>query len=385
MANTSGEPDFDTPVDRASSDSSKWRKYRGQDVIPLWVADMDFRSPQPVIDALVDRARHGVFGYTSPQPELLEAVVSFYRGLFQYEIDPDWVLWLPSLGVGLNLVCQALADPGEEIVTTTPIYPPFLSAAARDGRRGITVPLICDGKRWVMDLDAVEAAITPRTKLFLLCNPHNPVGRLYSSEELGALAGLCTRHGLVLCSDEVHCGLVLDAELRHTPTASLSPEIAQRTITLMSPSKTYNLPGLKCAFALVPNPELRRRLREAQLGLTGGGNIFGYTSATVALSRCEPWRQALLAYLRGNRDMVETAVANIGGLSMTHVEATYLAWIDTRSLDLARPKAFFEEAGVGLEDGLDFGLEGFVRLNFGCPRDTLAKGLCRIERAVAEC
>jgi cystathionine beta-lyase len=375
--------DFDTLIDRSTNASLKWDKYKGRDIIPLWVADMDFRSPPEVIEALHARVDHGVFGYTLPPETLTTAVVSHLQQEYGWAIQPQWLVWLPGLVCGLNVACRAIGDAGDEVLVCTPNYPPFMSAPVLSGRALVTVPLKQDGARWVMDLEALERAITPRTRLFLLCSPHNPVGRVWTQAELRALADLAERHDLIICSDEIHADLVLDTDKRHLPLAMLTPEIARRTITLHAPSKTFNIPGLGCSFAVVSDPALRTALLQAMDGIVPHVNLLGYAATEAAYRFGQPWRQQLLAYLRGNRDLVLRAVADMPGLSMTPVEATYLAWIDTRSAGMDTPEKFFEQGGVGLSGGAAFGLPGFVRLNFGCPRPLLAEALRRMQQALS--
>jgi cystathionine beta-lyase len=245
------------------------------------------------------------------------------------------------------------------------------------------VPLKLDGGRWVTDLDALERAITPRTKLLLLCSPHNPVGRSWTRAELQQLAEVAERHDLTIGSDDIHAGLILDEGTRHLPIASLSPETARRTITLLAPSKTYNIPGLGCSFAVISDPVLRKRFIKAAGRIVPHVNLLGYTAAEAAYRHGEEWRQELLAYLRGNRDLVAEAIGSIPGLATTHVEATYLAWIDVRAAGMENPGRFFEEGGVGLSDGTEFGAPGFVRLNFGCSRSLLTEALGRMSAAVS--
>jgi cysteine-S-conjugate beta-lyase len=375
--------DFDEVIDRRGTSSEKWEKYRGRDVIPMWVADMDFRSPPAVIEALHRRAAHGVFGYTGAPPELIEAVVSMLARDHGWRVDPGWIVWLPGLVCGLNVTCRAVGDDGDEVATLTPVYPPFLSAPKNSRRAVVRVPLREDSNRWSIDFERLEAALTPRTRLFMLCNPHNPVGRVFDREELRRLSRLCLRRGLVICADEIHCGLMLDPDKRHSPMAALDPEVAERTITLMSPSKTFNLAGLGCAFAVIPSAELRGRFLQAKAGIVPMLNPFGYLAAAVAYRDCEGWRLALIDYLRGNRDLLAGALSRMpGGLSMAPVEGTYLAWIDVRAAGLENPVGFFEEAGVGVQDGRDFDGTGFVRLNFGCPRAVLNEALTRMRRAL---
>ena len=374
---------FDQPIERRQTGSEKWDLYAGRDIIPLWVADMDFAAPPAVIEALHQRIDHGVFGYTAPSAGLYEAVTDHLHRDFDWQVGPEEIVWLPGLVTGLNVICRALGKPDDAVLTCTPIYPPFLSAPPLSDRSLISVPLVQIGQGWQLDIPAIEAAITPRTRMLLLCNPHNPVGRVWSAAELGALAEIATRYDLVIGSDEIHAGLVLDEDKRHIPIATLSTEIAERCITLLAPSKTYNIPGLGCSFAVISNPQLRAAFKKAKGRIVPQVNALGLTAAEAAYRHAEPWRQELLAYLRGNRALVTQAIAEMPGLSMTPVEATYLAWIDTRELNLQQPGKFFEAAGVGLSDGSDFGAPGFVRLNFGCPRSLLVSALERMKQALA--
>ena len=257
-----------------------------------------------------------------------------------------------------------------------------MSAPPLSGRNVIKVALRCDEGRWVPDMEALERAVTPRTTLLLLCSPHNPVGRVWSAEELTALAEFAQRRDMVICSDEIHAGLVLEQGVRHIPIATLSEEISRRTITLCAPSKTYNVPGLGCSFAVISDDTLRRSFRKAMGRIVPHVNLLGYTAAEAAYRHGEQWRQELLAYLRGNRDLVAQEVAKMPGLTVTRVEATYLSWIDLRETGIEDPVRFFEEAGVGLSGGVDFGLPGYVRLNFGCRRQLLAEALRRMRVAL---
>jgi len=342
--------DFDTPVDRCNTASEKWDRYAGRDILPLWVADMDFRSPPAVIEALHTRIDHGVFGYTAPPRELIDTVVSMLQGEYGWQVEEKWLVWLPGLVCGLNVTCRAVGEAGDEVAIFTPVYPPFFTAPVNAGRELVSVPLVADGDRWEMDLAALERAITPRTRLLLLCSPHNPVGRVWSRAEQLALLEVAERHDLVICSDEIHAGLVLNEDLRHIPFAALSPGAARRTITLQAPSKTYNIPGLGCSFAVIPDQGLRHSFRRAMAGIVPHVNLLGYTAAQAAYRDGEVWRQALLEYLRVNRDLVVSAVAGMPGLKVWPVEATYLAWIDARGLGLDDPAGFFEEWGVGLPE-----------------------------------
>lgn len=379
---TTNSFDFDSPVDRRNTASVKWDRYKGKDILPLWVADMDFKAPPAVLDALHRQVEHGVFGYTYPSEELTATALAMLKDRHGWAVKSEWIVWLPGLVTGINVACRAVGSPGDKVMTVTPVYPPFLSAPALGGRELLTLPHLHDGGRYVFDFDVLEKAITPAVKLFLLCNPQNPTGRVFSQEELHRLSEICLQHGMVICSDEIHCDLVLDSDKQHVSLAALDGAIAARTITLLAPSKTYNIPGLGCSLAVIPDGKLRSSFRKTMEGIVPHVNILGLTAALAAYHDSEDWRLALIDYLRGNRDMLEAFVSRTEGLSMPHVEATYLAWIDCRKLPAENPTLFFEDAGVGLSDGKEFGVPGFVRLNFGCPRSTLSEALLRMERAV---
>ncbi|HEC04556.1 MAG TPA: putative C-S lyase [Phycisphaerales bacterium] len=376
--------DFDRVLDRRNTDSLKWDKYKGRDVLPLWVADMDFQAPPAVINALHKRVDDGIFGYAVPGDELVEVIVTRLWERYRWKIQPSWIVWLPGLVPALNVACRTFGNDGDEVLTFTPVYPPFLSAPRLSGRKLKTIPLRRENDLYTFDVERFESEISPRSKLFLLCNPHNPVGRRYNRKELESIAGVCMRHSIVICSDEVHCDLVLDGG-EHVPTATLSDEAAVNTVTLMSASKTFNLPGLNCAFAVIANERLRKSFIGNRMEVIPSANAMGYAACLAAYRDCEDWRIGLIDYLRSNRDIVYEFINDkIPRLSMDDVEATYLAWIDAGSLGVPAPDRFFEQAGVGLSDGGNFQGEGYVRLNFGCPRETLLKALDRMKRAVAD-
>ena len=259
--------DFTTRRERRGTAATKWEKYAGTDILPFWVADMEFETAEPILEALHRRVDHGILGYTTVPESLTEATLAFLQTRYGWVADPSWIVWLPGVVPGFNLACRCAGAPGDHVMMTTPVYYPFFAAPENGGRQRIEVPLVRDGSEWVMDFDALEAAVTPATRLFLLCNPQNPTGRVYRSEELEALGAFAERHDLLLCSDEIHAELLLTEERTHQPIAQLSDALAARTITLMAPTKTFNIPGLPCAFAIIPSPTLRRRFREAQSGL----------------------------------------------------------------------------------------------------------------------
>ena len=374
--------DFDKVFDRRRTDSLKWDKYKSRDVIPMWVADMDFPSPALILEALHKRVDHGIFGYTVPPDELVQTVVTRIWEKYQWKIKPSWIIWLPGVVPALHLACLAFGNDGDEVLTFTPTYPPFLSAPSLCRRQLKSIPLLRQVNRFTMDVERFKNAITPRSKVLLLCNPHNPVGRRYDRQELSDIARNCVTHNIVICSDEIHCDLILDGQ-KHIPTATLSPEISARTITLMAPSKTFNTPGLNCAFAIIENKDLRTKFRHSRKGIVPGVNALGFSACLAAYRDCEPWRKALIDYLRSNKDIVYKVInEEIPGLSMDDVQATYLAWINVTKLGLSDPVRFFENAGVGLSDGREYGGEGYVRLNFGCPKKTLTEALERMSSAV---
>lgn len=378
--------DFDHPPERRGTDSQKWQKYAGRDILPLWVADMDFRSPPAITEALHRRVDHGIYGYARPVQSTTDTMVAALESRYGWKIDPAWIVWLPGLVVGLNVTAQAFAEPGDEVLTLSPVYPPFMTAPKNSARVSVQVPFELNNGAWVINWDALERAVTPRTRLFYLCNPHNPLARVWRREELVRLAEFCVRHQLILCSDEIHCDLILDPKLPHIPTALISPEIAARTITLMAPSKTYNMPGLGTSLAVIPDAARRARFIRATAGIVAEVNTLGFTACETAYRDCEPWRQALLAYLRGNRDyLVEFVQRELPGIIIeAPIEATYLAWLNVSALSLADPIAHFEKHGVGLSDGAYFGAPKgrYVRINIGCTRATLVEALRRMKTAL---
>jgi cystathionine beta-lyase len=379
---------FEQSLDRRSSDSAKWNYY-AEDVLPMWVADMDFRSPPAVIETLQQRVEHGVFGYTMDAPVLRELIVERMARMYQWTITPEQIVFLPGIVPTLFIMGKAFGEPGQNVLMNTPIYPPFLMAPGRfeleDNRAPLALTI--DGSRlnYEIDFDALEAAVNPQTRMLLLCNPHNPVGRVYRKDELESIAAFCAKHNLLLVSDEIHCDLIL-GEQPHIPVASISPEISARTITLMAPSKTFNLAGLGCAFAIVQEPELLKTLRTTTFGLISFVNLLGYQAATAAYAEGQEWLDGLITYLRGNRDYLETTVGQtLPELKVTHTEGTYLAWLDFRETGLQNPYQHLVDAGkVALSNGKDFGKdgEGFLRLNFGTSRAQLEEALKRIRVAL---
>ncbi|MGH8428399.1 MAG: MalY/PatB family protein [Gammaproteobacteria bacterium] len=373
--------DFDHVPDRRGTASVKWDRYGGRDVLPLWVADMDFPAPAPVIEALANRVRHGVFGYTHVSESLVEAVLAHVDEHYAWTIEREWLVWLPGAVPALNAACRLIARENA-VVTTTPIYPPFLAAPVNMGRQLSEVPFDTESERAVLDLDRLERSFADRGKLFLFCNPHNPLGRVFTEPELVALAERALRHDVLIVSDEVHADLVLEPGLQHRPLAAVAPELAARTITLLSPSKTFNLAGLGFAYAVIPDAQLRRRFRSAIDGILPYVNALAYAAAEAAYTDGWNWHAALIRYLRANRDRVTEALAALPAVGAAPPEGTYLYWMDLRDSGIEEPVRHFVRHGVGLSDGADFGAPGFARLNFACPRATLDVALGRIAAAL---
>jgi len=378
--------DFDRYIDRYSSDSVKWHRY-GEDVLPLWVGDMDFASPEPVIRALRERVEQEVFGYGAEPPEFRPLIVERLQRLYDWHICPEAIVFLPGVVSGFNLACRTVTSPGDGMLVQTPIYYPILRIPENAGvtLNDMELTRQPDGQ-YEIDFDAFEEAITQRTRIFILCNPHNPVGRVFRRDELERMAGICLRHDIVVCSDEIYCDQVFQGR-QHLPIASLNPDIADRTITLTAPSKTYNLPGLRCGLAIIQNQELREKFEAARADIVPKPNVMGYSAALAAYRDGQPWLDQVMRYLEANRDfLLQYVNTHLPGINMGKPEATYLAWLDCRQAGIpGNPHEFFlEKAKVALNDGPPFGRggEGFVRLNFACPRSTLEEALKRMKNAL---
>lgn len=373
--------DFNQWIDRRHSDSLKWHKYGDRDVLPLWVADSDFRSPPSVIEAIKQRAEHGVFGYGATPTGLIDITLSRLAQRYNWQIEPDWIVLLPGVVCGLNLSVRAFTESGESTVSPTPIYPPFRGAAKLADRAQVNLPLRLQDDRWVMNLD--NSAMQGNERLLMLCNPQNPGGTVYRRDELEAQLTFAQQHDLIVCSDEIHCDLLLLPGAQHIPFATLSEDAAQRSITLLSPSKTFNIAGLGASLAIIPNPELRARFKRVREGIVPGVDILALVAAEAAWRDGDAWLAAQLDYLRANRDWLVAQVNALPELQMAAPEATYLGWIDASTLDVANPMAYFEQHGLGFSPGHDFGDDNFVRFNFGCTRATLDQAVTRLQKAVA--
>ena len=380
---------FDQIVDRTQSNSIKWTLYN-PDVLPMWVADMDFKSPEPIIQALRERVEHGVFGYEAPNVDMRATVVNWLAKKYDWAIHPDDIVFLPGLVSGLNLVARAYGHMGDNVTTMTPVYPPFLSAPVNQGMTAIGCKLkrVDDSEniRYEVDYEAFEKSITPRTSMFYLCHPHNPAGIVFSREELLKIGEICLKHNVLIISDEIHCDLMLDGN-KHSPMASVSEAIGQNCVTLMAPSKTFNVPGLGFSFAVVQNKRLRERLQHAEAGIVPHVNAIGITAAYAAYTQCDGWLGELQAYLTENRNVLLDYLAeNMPEIKATKPAGTYLGWLDCSKTGISGNAYdfFLKEAKVALNNGGMFGAggEGFVRFNFGTSRSTMLQGLDRMKVAL---
>ncbi len=390
--------DFDAVIDRRHSDSAKWAfpesclsaDEAAADPLPMWVADMDFKAPQPVIDALKAAADRGMFGYPGVTKSYLDAVVGWQRKRFGWDVPAEWVLQTPGVVTALNTVIQALSRPGDSVLVQTPVYVHFHQDAINNGRQVVYAPLTVDGDRYRFDAKVFEAAIQPNTKLFILCNPQNPTGTVWSEDELRQMGEICARRNVLVVSDEIHEDLVFNRSKKHVPFGSLGPKFADNSIVCTAPSKTFNIPGLQCSNIIVANPEIR-----AELGrqLTRNGlhfiNNLGMVAGEAAYRHGEPWLEALLDYLKGNQEHFAAEIAkSLPQLKVFKADGLYLAWMDCRALGMdpqALEKFMLTKARVWFDKGQKFGPEGhgFMRVNLGCPRATVDECLSRLKRALA--
>ncbi|MGO2513147.1 MalY/PatB family protein [Marinomonas polaris] len=371
---------FDTLIDRSNMSSDKWSKYPGS-VIPMWIADMDFDSPDCIKKALNQRVNEGVYGYTHTPKALVKAIKSHLSTRYDWDVSGAHLVHLPGLVCALHLSVRVFSNEGDGIVVPGPVYYHLTKAPLASGRDLLNVDIVIQNGRWVPDMAQFEVACAnPKSKMILLCNPHNPGGTVYTKEELLSIHALAEKYDLVVVSDEIHCDLILD-DLPHVPFASLNDDAANRTITLMAPSKTFNIAGLGYAFAVIENAKLRQAFNQERAGLIPSPNMLSLAATIAAYEEGQEWHKELLVYLKSNRDLLAKRIAATP-LEMVHLEATYLAWIDVSALSLDNPYQFFVDAGVGVSDGKDFGNPNYVRLNFGCPQFILDQAMTRIEEAL---
>ncbi|WP_343039258.1 MalY/PatB family protein [Microvirga makkahensis] len=391
--------DFDEIIDRRSSNSVKWAcsgklltpEECAADPLPMWVADMDFKAPQTVLDALTDAVRHGILGYPGGVPKsYVDAVINWQARRFGWDVSPDWLLQTPGVVTALKTIIQAFSQAGDTILIQPPVYAHFHDDPVLNGRRLAYAPLVLTEGGYRFDEKVFEAAIRDNTKIFILCSPHNPTGNVWSEEELRAMGEICARHGVLVVADEIHEDFVLNPQKRHVPFASLGDAFAQNSFTCTAPSKTFNLAGLQTANVIVPNPRLRGELRR-QLERNGSGqvNVLGMVAAEAAYAHGEPWLEAMLDYVRANREHFARAINDATTrIRVLPSDSLYLSWMDCRGLGLTAPELrtfMLTRAGVWLDHGSKFGAdgEGFMRVNLGCPRATVDEAITRITGAVA--
>jgi cystathionine beta-lyase len=385
--------DFDTVIDRLPTSSSKWsyRKQRTgvEDVIPMWVADMDFACAPEIVEAIKARAAHPIYGYTVRTDAWYNGLINWMKKRHDWsEIQRDWICFSPGVVAGFNMTIQAYSHPGDKVILQPPVYYPMKNAIFNNGRQMVENPLKIVNGRYVMDYEDLEKKIDGRTKMIILCSPHNPVGRVWTRSELEQLVEVCERKDIVIVSDEIHLDLIL-GKIKHTPTAIVSEKAMQRTVTLVAPSKTFNVAGLTNSAAIIPNKKLRDAfLNVLQNNSVGGGNIFGAVAQEAAYAHGEPWLEELLAYLRGNLKYFEDFLAEkIPVLKVYPLEGTYLAWVDCTSLgmdDASLKEFMLKKAKLWFDEGTMFGSGGsmFMRINIACPRSMLKMALERLEKAV---
>ena len=372
------------PNRREESESNKWRFYE-EDVLPLWIADMDCICAPEIMKALHQRIDHGVFGYGRAKPELYQVICDHMESKYQWKIQPEWIKFTAGVVIGFNQIIDALAKPGDSVLIQTPAYPPILNAASNRKIACCQVPLSCSSTKFEIDFDKFEESILPGTKFFLFCNPQNPSGRVFSRPELERIAAICLKHNLIIISDEIHKDILFD-DHKHIPIASISEEIAKRTVTLSAASKTYNIAGLKCSYAIIPDPNLRDAFDIGGEGLVDSVNVLGLTATEAAYRYGDTWLKETIAYLESNRDYLFQQLEDFDGIQSIKPEGTFLAWLDCRGMNINQnPSEFFlKNAKVALNDGASFGksYESYVRLNFGCSRNTLKLALERMKSAL---
>ena len=375
-----GEP----PIDRTGTAAEKWEKYAGRDVLPFWVADMDLPTAPFVVDAVRERLRHPIFGYTAPPRPAVEAFLGWLARGYGWQVPEEWLVWITGVVPGINLAAQVLAAGGygKELLLPAPVYPPFFSVAGRAGLREVVSPLAPGPARWEMDFDDLSRQLRPATAAILFCNPQNPTGRVYERAELERLAELVVTNRTIAISDEIHCPLVLDAHRRHIPFASLDAAVCARTISLFAPTKAYNFAGLGGAVAVIQDEALRERFAAAAKGMASNVSPLAFAALAAAFADDGDFLPTQNGFLAANGAVLEQAVAGMEGLATTHVEGTYLAWLDATALRLPDAAACFEAHGLGLSDGAEFGAPGYLRFNFGCPRSLLLRGIERLGNAV---
>lgn len=375
--------DFNSPLDRKNTGSLKWDKYKGTDILPMWVADMDFPVATEIQQALLKQMSHPVHGYTIATQSTASAVTTMLQEEFNWAIDPEWLVWLPGVVPGLWAACAAYGENGDEALFNTPVYHHFFDVPAKGQKTPVAVPLKREESgRWTYDFEALQAAISKRSKVISLCSPHNPTGTLFTEAETQQMGLFCEKNDLIMVVDEIHCGLILSEDKKHIPAGVACPDQLDRMVTLMSPSKTFNLAGLNCSFAIISNPELRQQFAAACRSVLPMVPGLGYVALEAAYTKGRTWKSGMLEQLRENYRYLKTEMENIPGLQLSPMEATYLAWINTDDLPCEHAAEHFEKFGVGLSPGSGFGMDNYVRLNFACPMSVVVEAVDRMKKAV---
>ncbi|MEA4847627.1 MAG: PatB family C-S lyase [Clostridiaceae bacterium] len=384
--------DFDKIIDRSGTDAIKWnnldKTFGKADILPMWVADMDFEAPQPVIDALIKMSQHGIYGYTEKPDSFYSSIIKWIEKRHGWHVRDEWISVTPGVVPALSFSILSYTEPGDKVLLQSPVYHPFFSSIKNNGRIIVNNQLKYENNEWKIDFEDLELKFKSGVKVMILCNPHNPVGRVWSRKELESIGELCIRYNVVIVSDEIHSDLIFGDHV-HIPIASISEELAERTITCVAPSKTFNIAGLYTSAVIIPDKSLRDKFIKTinRMGVEAK-NLFGITAMEAAYTHGEEWLDQLLPYLEGNLDfLVNYFNIMIPKIKVSKPQGTYLAWLDCRELGMAQKDLvdfFIYKAGVGLNDGAAFGAggEGFMRMNAACPRSLLEEGLKRIENAI---
>jgi cystathionine beta-lyase len=370
---------FSDKPDRKASKAYKWEKYIGTGILPMWIADTEFRCAEPILKALHKRIEDGLLGYTLPahDTDAINAIVNWCEKQYNWQVDPKWIVWTPGVVPAFNVAIQACCDAGDTVIMQTPNYPPLLAAPGINGLNRACVPTIEVDGRWTIDFNALEsAAADPKATIFIMCNPMNPVGSVLTQAELDRVASICRKHEVMLCSDEIHCDLILD-DVNHLP-AGAHKELSEHSITLMAASKTFNVAGLGTSFAIIPNTALRTAFNKSARGIVPWVTVTGLTATNAAFRLCDDWHKAQLDYLKDNRDYLVSEINKIPGLRAISPAATFLLWVDASGLNVSNTQNWCEEKGIGPSPGRDFGEKDFFRLNFGCSRDYLVEAITKL-------
>ncbi len=373
--------DFDTPVDRHNTDSIKWSKYP-KEILPLWIADMDFKVAPCIQEALIQRASLGTFGYTQAPHDFKEQISQYLYEQYHWQVDPEWVIVLPSVISGLHTATRQLTQAGQSCLVPRPVYQHLRLAVTQAQQELIEIPLVLKENRWVLPWIELNQYVKKNTKLMHVCNPHNPGGTVYTLQELTTLAEFAIENNLLICSDEIHSGLVLDKTAKHIPIASLNADISQRTVTLMSLNKTFNFPGSGLAWAVAQNDQIRKAMQTDLHATIAEPSLFGYIFTQAAMKHGEPWRLALIEYLRENLKTIDTFIRKNDQISQSNVQATYLSWLDLSKLQLNDVEGLLLKNGLALSPGSQFGNSTFMRLNFGTSAKNLSQALNGLERVL---